>query len=260
MLSLFLTASFSFAQIRPIDKVYIVEGIVTDRETLIIIPSAILYNDSLGIMTTSDERGYYKIVVPVNWVQQRRTIPLNVVKTGYKRLGWGIGFHPPQSDTNSTLERRETMEVWNYDVQILMLAKNESSLSSTSMAHIPMKEGVHGYPVIKLAFENAVQSELRSIKLAHLKEGNEKVCFLLNGQIAFATTEYDLFIDNKLTFAFINGKKVKLPDINKLAKRSDFIYDETRSGALTIKYGKDTYAFVTNSQTSAIPEKDSQIK
>lgn len=42
--------------------------------------------------------------------------------------------------------------------------------------------------------------------------------------------------------------------------RSNFTYDKTRSGALTKKYGKNTYAFVISNQTSSIPEKDSQLK
>jgi hypothetical protein len=66
-----LTATLSFAQkIRPVDKPYIIQGVVADRETLKPIPDALLYNDSMGIMTTSDEKGYFKLVVPAGLIEK----------------------------------------------------------------------------------------------------------------------------------------------------------------------------------------------
>jgi hypothetical protein len=87
---LLLTATFSFAQMRQISKVYIEEGVVVDRETLEVIASATLYNDSLGITTTSDENGYFKIVVPYDLVRDGRFIRIDIVKPGYKRTGSGV--------------------------------------------------------------------------------------------------------------------------------------------------------------------------
>lgn len=170
-----LISFFGSAQMRPIDKVFIVEGIVVDRETLITLPSVILYNDSLGIMTTSDERGYFKLVIPDKLIQNREMIPIDAIKTGYKRNGWGIMYNPVAvNDANSN---NDLKEIWSYDVKILLMASNESQFSSTMMANAPPKVGKHGYPMIKLALDEAVVSERRSRKLNMLKQGNENYIF-----------------------------------------------------------------------------------
>src|SRR6267378_246708 len=90
---------FAFSQMRPIGTVYVVEGIVADRETFKTIPSAILYNDSLGITTTSDENGYFKIVVSYDLVKNGKSIRLDIVKPGYKRNGSGFNHNPDKPDT-----------------------------------------------------------------------------------------------------------------------------------------------------------------
>ncbi|OHC84824.1 MAG: hypothetical protein A2546_06165 [Sphingobacteriia bacterium RIFOXYD2_FULL_35_12] len=78
---------FLKAQMKPIEKVYIVEGVVADIETLKIIPSVIIFNDTLGITTTSDENGYFKVVAPYNLVRDKRLIIIDFVIKGYKRNG-----------------------------------------------------------------------------------------------------------------------------------------------------------------------------
>jgi hypothetical protein len=97
LITLLITSS-SFSQMQPIDKVYIVEGVVGDRETLQIIPSAILYNDSLGITTTSDEKGYFKLVVPFELLKKKQTIWIDIVKNGYKRNGSGFSYYASEKN------------------------------------------------------------------------------------------------------------------------------------------------------------------
>lgn len=243
MLIPLLITACTYAQMRPIDKVYIVEGMVADRETLKVLPSAILYNDSLGITTTTDENGYFKIVVPYEHFKNRKSILIDIVKTGYKRNGSGFTYNPAKPDTthSDTFER----VIWNYDVKIFWMANNQSNLSSTASAHAPAKEGIHGATVIKLAFDDAVASDLRQKKFDQLKQGNDKVYFPIDGDIGLATSRYDIFVVGKLTHVFINDKKVKIPEINKLVRRTEIRYDNEKSNILTKKYKKETLAFIT---------------
>jgi len=232
---------------KPFDKVYIVEGIVADRETLKIIPSAILYNDSLGITTTSDERGYYKLVVPYDLIKERQIIPVDVVKEGYKRNGWGIRLNLSEPVTSNPKPNNDSREfLWNGDVQILLMAKNESQSSSTSMAHIPAKPGSHGYPMIKLTFDEAVAFERRLRKLEELKKGNEKVYFTINGHVCLATSSYDMYFDESTPIVFISDKRVNLAEINKMVKRSEVTVDDVKSQTLSKRYGKDVIAIKVN--------------
>lgn len=253
-----LTAAYSYPQMRSIDKIYIVEGVVADRETLKAVSSAILYNDSLGIITTSDENGYFKIVVPYELLSNDKLIPLNIVKTGYKRNGSGLSYNPAKPDTThgDDLER----VIWNYDVKIFWMAKDQSNLSSTISAHAPAKDGVHGAAAIKLVFDEAVTSDLRDKKFDQLKEGNEKVYFPLDGVIGLATSRYDIIVIGTLTHVFMNDKKISITDINKLVRRNEIRYDMEKSNILTKKFGKETLAFITIPKSETTPDKSSSVK
>ena len=79
-----------------------------------------------------------------------------------------------------------------------------------------------------------------------LKQGNEKVYFIINNQVGLATSSYDMYFDESAPIVFINGKQVKLDDINKLVKRSMVTVDNTTSEALSKKYGKDVIALRSN--------------
>lgn len=238
-----LITSISFAQTQSIDKVYIVEGVVADRESLQPISLAILYNDSLGVTTTSDESGYFKIVVPVGLVRKMKSIPIRIIKEGYKQLGSGFNYNPPTYD--SVLNYNSEMIVWNYDVKIFWLAKNQSSLSSIVSANAPAKEGIHGPAIIKLTFDGAVSSNLRDKKFEELKQGNDKVYFKIGEDFCFATARYDVIAIGKLTHIYIDDKKVVLDDVNKTAKRNEIAYDKDKSNVLSKKYGKETLVFTT---------------
>ena len=248
-----LIASLSIAQMRPIKKVYIVEGVVADRETLKAIPSAILYNDSLGITTTSDETGYFKIVVPNELIKDRQSIPIDIVKIGYKRDGSGLTYNPTADTFKANTNQRV---IWNYDVKIFWLAKNESELSSTAGAYARAKERVYTASIIRRTFDEAVASELREEKFDKLKEGNEKVYFQLGDEIGLATGRNDIIVVGKLTHVYVDGKKVMLTDLNNVVRRSKFFYDRNTSDELSKKFGKETLAFAT-SPTSNSPVNNS---
>lgn len=244
----FLTTASSYSQMRPIDKVYIVEGIVADRDSMKVVADAILYNDSLGITTTSDENGYFKLVIPYNFFKNRNVIPIDIVKSGYKRIGSGI-MHNLDTNYDNSIDKI----IWNYDVKIFWIAKVESRLSSASSANVPVKEGAHGPSAIKLVFDKAVASDIREKKFDLLKEGNEKVYFPLDGQIGLATARYDIIVVGKLSNVFINDKKVAVTDINSLVKRSQFLYDRPKSDELSKKYGRETLAFTTSATATNDP-------
>lgn len=229
------------SQMKPLGKVYIVEGMVVDRENLQVVPSAILYNDSLGITTTSDENGYFKIVVPLNLIKNLEDIVIDIVKQGYKRNGAGFSFNPYNPDSS----KADPDVVWNYDIKFFYMSKNESKLESTGGAHSPAKEGVHGYPVIKLTYDALVASDKREKKLEQLKEGNELVYFQLDDQIGFATGTYDLYVIGKLTHVILDGKKIALADLNKIAKRSRFYFQNEKSTAESKRIGKEVLVFTT---------------
>lgn len=240
-LIILLAASTSFSQIQPVDKVYVVEGVVADRESLKSIPSAILYNDSLGIMTTSDEKGYFKLVVPLELVTKRQMIPLEIVKTGYKRNGSGFNYNPPVTDTVRT--NTEERIIWNSDLKIFWMAKNESKLSSTGGAYERAKGNQSDAALVQLAFNKAVASELHYRKMNQLKEGNEKVFFRIDGIAAFATAEYDVYCDHAQPIVFINNKRIKLSEINNLLKRSQARIDWPKSDAYAKQYKQDVIVF-----------------
>jgi hypothetical protein len=224
------------AQMKPIDKVLIVEGIVADIETLEILPSAILFNDALGITTTSDERGYFKIVVPYQLIKDKMDINIDIIKPGYKRNGWGIS-----SIDLSDLEKASAStlpEIWNFDVQILLMERNESTYSSASMVAQPVKLNVHGYEVIKLTFDKALASTRRLRKLDALKKGNEKVSFLIDNWV-YILADSIISVTQKPPIIFVNGKIKKLSALNKILKRSQILFKVTAGEELSKKYGKD---------------------
>lgn len=235
-----IIASFSFAQTQPLDKVYIVEGMVADRETLKIIPNTFIYNDSLGITTTSDKRGYFKIVVPYELIKKRGSIGLTVIKTGYQRNGSGIMYNPDTVHTKLT-----EGVVWNYDVPIYLMSKNESTQSSTMSGNVPAEDGKHGYPAIKKTFERSVASELVGRKIEQLKKGNKKVYFLVNGKVALAASDDGYYyFDESMPIIYINEKQVKLEDINKRLKRNRVSIDRKKSDTLSKKLKKDVIVFI----------------
>ena len=234
---------FLKAQMKPLEKVYIVEGIVADKETLEVIPSAIIFNDTLGITTTSDENGYFKVVVPYSLIKERRHIQIDIVKNGYKKNGWGISNYQFQNDIDST----DRHVIWNFDVQILLMAKSISTATSTSMAHIPSKENVHGYQMIKQTFEQAITSEKRYRKLEQQKQGNEDVYFLIDGWIMFTTRSSGAYLE-KPPLVFVDGVKSELKQLNKKLKRSQTKIDWRESETLEKKFRKTVVAFRTGSE------------
>lgn len=238
-----LITSISFAQSQSIDNVYIVEGVVADRESLQPISMAILYNDSLGVTTTSDENGYFKLVVPLVLVRKMKSIPIRIIKEEYKQLGSGFSYNPSSND--SVLKDIYDMIVWNYDVKIFWLAKKISSLSSTVSAGAPAKKGVHGPAMIKLTFDGTVNSNLKDKKFEELKQGNDKVYFKIDEDFCFATARYDVIAFGKLTHIYIDDKEVSLDNVNKTAKRNEIVYDKEKSNVLSKKYGKEILAFST---------------
>jgi hypothetical protein len=238
-----LIASVSFTQTQPINKFYIVEGVVADRETLQPISLAILFNDSLGVTTTSDNNGYFKVVVPLELIRKMGSIPIRIIKYGYKLLGSGFSYNPINND--SALNDNFEMIVWNYDVKIFWLAKIQSSISSTVSANAPAKEGTHGSDMIKLTFENVVSSDLRDKKFEQLKQGNDKVYFKIGKDFCFATARYDIIAIGKLKSIYIDDKKITLNGINKVVKRNEIAYDKEKSTILSKEYGKETLVFTT---------------
>jgi hypothetical protein len=235
-----LLSVVSSGQMRPVGKVCIVEGVVADRETLKGIPSAILYNDSLGIMTTSDQTGYFKLVAPLELLKEKQTIRIDIVKDGYKRNGSGFSYNSFKGDTNSSASGRYQ---WNQDVKIFWMATNESRLSPNSGAYARALEGVHSATAVLLTFQRAVASELRDRKMESLKSGNEKVFFLINGKAALATATSDVYFDSAEPVVFIDNEKVKLGEINNLLKRGSARVDWTRSDDLAKRLKKDVIVF-----------------
>ncbi|HEY0056912.1 MAG TPA: hypothetical protein VGB63_16295, partial [Pedobacter sp.] len=88
-------------------------------------------------------------------------------------------------------------------------------------------------------------SEMRENKFDQLKEGNDKVYFPLGDASGLVTRLYDLIVIGKLTHVYINGRKAKLTDINKMVKRSTVFYDRSKSDSLSKTYGKETIALRT---------------
>lgn len=243
VLLILLKTTFSFAQTQVFSKVYIVEGLVIDAETSQVVPSAILYNDSLGIATTTDENGYFKIVVPVGLVKSGTNVQINVVKTGYKLNRTWFGYNPFPADTIAN--DNDSSVLYNSDVPVFQMAKNSSSLISTSGIHSPVKEGEHGAAMIRQTYNEMIASEQRQKKFDRLKQGNDKVYFPLNGGTGLVTRLYDIIVIGRLTYVYIDGRKVKLIDINKAVKRSAVFYDRLKSDSLSKACGKEIVALRT---------------
>jgi hypothetical protein len=147
----------------------------------------------------------------------------------------------------------ERTELYNCGVTVYYMARDNSVHSSNVGAHSPVKEGVHGAAMVLLTYKELVASELREIKFDQLKEGNDKVYFPLDDATGLATRLYDLIVIGKLTHVYIDGRKVKLTDVNKVVKRNNVFYDRTKSDSLSKAYGKETIALRTT-PPSGVPE------
>ena len=181
-------------------------------------------------------------MVPYQLIKEKKHIDIDIIKPGYKRNGWGISgldLSDLEKASASTLP-----EIWNFDVQILLMARNESTYSSASMVTVPVKLNVHGYEFIKLAFDKAVSGTRSFRKLDSLKISNEKVCFFIDNEVYFLT-DSATNIYEKWPIIFINGHREKLSVINKKLKRSHVYFDDKASRELTKKYGKDVLAIIT---------------
>lgn len=239
-LLLLLAASNSFSQMQPVDKVYVIEGVVADRESLKSIPSAILYNDSLGIMTTTNEKGYFKVVVPLELILKKQRIPIEISKPGYKLNRSGFPYNPGTDTARMYTEERI---IWNWDIKYFLMAKNESTLNSTCGAHIRIDGNPENTALVLEAYNQTAASEVISRKLDQLKEGNEKVFFQVDGTAAFVTDDYNVYSDQENPLVFINNKKIKASKLNTRLKRSQARIDWPKSDAYTKQYKKDVIVF-----------------
>ena len=231
----------SFAQKVPIKTVYILEGIVTDRETFKVIPSASLFCDSLGINTMSDQYGYFKIAVPLEQVRDSMVVPFKITRAGYKPFGWLMSRNFDKSDTICIMPK--LVELHDQNVRVFYMAKTTSLLSSTVVNTIWPKKGEYGANMAKLAFDELIKGELQELELDSLKKGNEYVYLPLKDGIGLATYRGDIIVTGKLTHVFLNDKKVKVTDLNRLVKRSHFAFAMEKSTALSLKYGRELLAF-----------------
>jgi hypothetical protein len=244
-----LITVYSYSQIRPNNAVYIIEGVVADRETLKGLPSAILYNDSLHITTTSDENGYFKIVLPYELIRQydlfrnQNFLRIDVLKAGYKGIAAGVAYNHDEPD--SVYMDSLNMEIWGNNVKIFWMPPG---------LYAPAKEEEHGPAGTMKAFDKAVASILRKKKFDRLKQGNDKVYFPLDGETGLATSGYDIVVIGNLTHVFIDDKKVNISDINNLVKRDEIRYDNEKSKILTEKYRKETLAFTITPISRTTPD------
>jgi hypothetical protein len=248
-----LTTSFSLAQtMRPIDKVYILEGVVADKQTLKPTPDAVLYNDSLGLMTTSDGKGYFKLVVPVALIEKRPMIRIDIVKSGYKRDGTAFGYHPAIADTVELAGF--AVEIRNADVKIFWMAKTESVVSSGAGTSDRPRQAAYGAAAVQEIFERGVTSERSNRKLKQLKQGNEKVFFLIDGKAVFAYSNNGYVSFDNVPLVFVNNKKVGLAEINKILKRDKVWQDEEAGLAFSKQYGRAAIAFRPYSDSDNDPK------
>lgn len=239
-----LTVSGSFSQMHPAGKVYIVEGVVADKETLKGIRSAVVYNDSLSIMTTSDERGYFKLVVPVELIRKMKMIPVGIVKKGYKRTGSFIHYNPIDPDSNQVSVSTE--EKWNDNIEFFLMANNESPLFSSSGSRMRTQKNVFNSTVVMDAYSKVIVSEMRRRKINQLKEGNEKIFFIIDGKAVIAFDSSGAYFDNASPIIFFNNKRVKIAEINRQLKRSSARVDWSKSDSLSTRYKKDVIVFVVD--------------
>jgi hypothetical protein len=88
-----------------------------------------------------------------------------------------------------------------------------------------------------------VASALRDRKIEQLKQGNEKVFFLIDGKAAMATASSDIYFDHAAPIVFISNKRVKLSEINNRLIRSKSEIDWHKSDTLSKQFKKDAIAF-----------------
>lgn len=240
----FLISFSSLAQMKPVGKVYITEGFVADIDTKEPISGAILYNDSLTITTTTDQNGYFKIAVPVSLIKSKNLIPIDVIKKGYKRNGSAISYNPNPTDT---LKQNDSLEItWSYNVHSVFLAKNEShSYYGSGGASMYVAKDEHGPAAVQKSFVQYVAEEIVENTLDSLKEGNDKVYFLLGKQAGIATYKYDIILNRKPKYVFLDGKKITPKKLNKIITRDKLRYDTKTSISLSKKYGKEILSFIT---------------
>jgi hypothetical protein len=135
------------------------------------------------------------------------------------------------------------------------MAKNGTAETSDMGAAAPVKKADYSAAVIQQTFEKAVASIIQDRKLEQLKQGNEKVFFVIDGKavIAYSNTAYASF-DNARPLVFINNKKVRLANINKLLKRNQVWEDDKTGRILSKQYGRDAIAFRPYSSSDNDPK------
>jgi hypothetical protein len=235
-----LHTSFCFAQTSTFSKVYVVEGLVLNTGTFEVIPSAVLHNHSLGITTTTDQNGYFKIVVPFKSLKDDSIINIEVAKEGYKINHSGFYYNLTRVASAANAD-----SFYHSDVVVFYLAENNSSLSSAVSIQAPLKQGLHGAEMIRETYDQIVGSQRRENLFDRLKQGNEMVYFAVDSATGLATRLYDIIVIGKLTHVYIDGIKVKVSDINKRTKRSTIFYDMVKSNSLSKAFGKETVALRT---------------
>jgi hypothetical protein len=119
------------------------------------------------------------------------------------------------------------------------MAKTESPLSSNTGASRRVKDGVYSPAAIHQTYNKAVASVLRDRKMEQLKQGNEKVFFLIKGKAAMATASSDVYFDHAEPVVFIGNKRIKLSEINDHLKRSRSEIDWAKSDSLSRRFKKD---------------------
>lgn len=206
--------------------IYTVEGMVSDGNSYDVIKYAIIKNDELGIAALSDDRGYYALSFPVKYLDSNKMLGFEVFKDGYKINKWWIMYNPMDLVLNDSSGK---CHIWNYDLKMIKLQKLNTIKEFYVSAHRRKDTIDHGFVGIRTSFEEFVDESKRADQMEILKANNENVFFKLNGKYVICIDGSTIYLPNKKINVYINNKRIKLRNLNKLLKRSMII--ENRESA-----------------------------
>jgi hypothetical protein len=221
MISLFFFVTIYFcakAQVECAEE-YILEGIITKGNKFEPVPFALFTNTRSGISTRSDERGYYSMSFPLSFVKDTSIVQIDIQETGFSPGKFWIGYNPGDTILSSPGNK----VIWNYDLKFIMILENGPGVQYEDVSSRRINPKAHGFEGIKQSFEEFKTSKKRMYEIEQLKKNNQLVLFKLRGEYKYAlcSSKSTSWLRDSHFIVFVDGKKVKHRDLNKLIKRNE---------------------------------------
>ncbi|HUS02273.1 MAG TPA: hypothetical protein VMY77_11130 [Chitinophagaceae bacterium] len=217
-----LFSGYGFSQSQTdFQKQYVLEGVIVKGSNYEAVPFMVLKNAELGISAISDDRGYYSISFPLSYFKVTSLIQIDLEKTGQKAGKFWITYNPADSNAKGNI-------VWNYDLKFIRILERDTNIIYHVTSHRRIRNDYHGYLGIQDALYEYTNSSKKSEQMSQLMADNQHVLFKLNHKYVLGMQNSIIWLDKEKLEVYVNGKRVKLKNVNKLVKRSEVQEDRKR--------------------------------